>query len=135
MQMQNNEWLPLDLAADHFGYAHKESLRRRLRQLRERGLVCDIGRPPAAYEKSEQIEERTDYNHVAQSKNRSSKSRCAAGVARGKTWSSGRQQKVISRLLSSNSTKSLARFLTRRADPFHDHFHEGSTASGVGEWF
>ena len=54
---QNNEWLPLDLAADHFGYAHKESLRRRLRQLRERGLVCDIGRPPAAYEKSEQIEE------------------------------------------------------------------------------
>ena len=49
MEEQNQEWLPLDLAAESFGYAHKESLRRRLRQLRERGLVRDIGRPPASY--------------------------------------------------------------------------------------
>ena len=53
MQIQDNDWLPLDLAADHFCYAHKESLRRRLRQLRERGLVHDIGRPPVAYEEVE----------------------------------------------------------------------------------
>ena len=57
MQIQDNDWLPLDLAADHFGYAHKESLRRRLRQLRERGLVHDIGRPPDAYQKAEPKEE------------------------------------------------------------------------------
>ena len=57
MQIQDNDWLPLDLAADHFGYAHKESLRRRLRQLRERGLVLDIGRPPNAYQKVETKEE------------------------------------------------------------------------------
>ena len=56
MQIQDNDWLPLDLAADHFGYAHKESLRRRLRQLRKLGLVRDIGRPPAAYESAEQKE-------------------------------------------------------------------------------
>ena len=49
MNNENQEWLPLDLAAEYFGYAHKESLRRRLRQLRERGLVRDIGRPPARY--------------------------------------------------------------------------------------
>ena len=57
MRKQNNEWLPLDVAAEQFGYAHKESLRRRLRQLRERGLVRDFGRPPAAYQKVEQREE------------------------------------------------------------------------------
>ena len=50
MDNPKQEWLPLDLAAAQFGYAHKESFRRRLRQLRERGLVRDIGRPPASYE-------------------------------------------------------------------------------------
>ena len=53
MNKQNEEWLPLDVAAKRLGYAHKESLRRRLRQLRDRGLVNDIGRPPAAYQKGE----------------------------------------------------------------------------------
>lgn len=43
------EWLPLDVAIEQFGYAYKESLSRRLRQLRQRGYVIDIGRPPAAY--------------------------------------------------------------------------------------
>ena len=57
MQTQNNEWLPLDLAADRFGYAHKESLRRRLRQLREQGLVLDVGRPPAVYQEAVPKEE------------------------------------------------------------------------------
>ena len=54
MNFENQEWLPLDLAAEQFGYAHKESLRRRLRQLRERGLVQDIGRPPASYDTTKQ---------------------------------------------------------------------------------
>ena len=53
MNDQNQEWLPLDVAAERFGYAHQESLRRRLRQLRERGLVRDIGRPPANYATNE----------------------------------------------------------------------------------
>jgi hypothetical protein len=52
METENTEWLPLDIAARQFGYAHKESLRRRLRQLREQGFVRDIGRPPAAYQKA-----------------------------------------------------------------------------------
>ncbi len=43
------KWLPLDIAANRLGYAHKESLSRRLRQLREYGFVIDIGRPPEAY--------------------------------------------------------------------------------------
>ena len=46
MNIKTEEWLPLDVAAKHFGYAHKESLSRRLRQLRKRGLIRDIGRPP-----------------------------------------------------------------------------------------
>ena len=53
MNKQNEEWLPLDMAAKQLGYAHKESLRRRLRQLRERGLVNDIGRPPTSYQNVE----------------------------------------------------------------------------------
>ena len=57
MQTKNNEWLPLDIAAEQFGYAHKESLRRRLRQLRERGLVRDFGRPPDPYQNLEKGEE------------------------------------------------------------------------------
>lgn len=43
------KWLPLDIASARLGYAHKESLTRRLRQLRQQGQVIDRGRPPAAY--------------------------------------------------------------------------------------
>jgi len=50
MKTETEEWLPLDIAAEQFGYAHKESLSRRLRQLRNRKLVIDIGRPPTSYE-------------------------------------------------------------------------------------
>jgi len=42
------EWLSLDDAAKHFGYS-PEGLRRRLRQLRERGRVVDLGKPPTGY--------------------------------------------------------------------------------------
>lgn len=47
-----SKWLPLDIAAARFGYAHRESLTRRLRQLRRRGYVIDVGRPPVAYRES-----------------------------------------------------------------------------------
>ena len=50
MKTEIEEWLPLDIAAKQFGYAHKESLSRRLRQLRNQNLVIDIGRPPTGYE-------------------------------------------------------------------------------------
>ena len=53
MKAETEEWLPLDIAARQFGYAHKESLSRRLRQLRERGVVRDLGRPPDAYRDTE----------------------------------------------------------------------------------
>lgn len=43
------EWLPLDVAGQRLGYAHKQSLTFRLRQLRQLGYVVDIGRPPAPY--------------------------------------------------------------------------------------
>lgn len=43
------EWLPLEEAANRYGYAHKESISRRLRQLRKLGHVADIGRPPEQY--------------------------------------------------------------------------------------
>lgn len=46
MPGNTQEWLPLDQAAAHFGYSHPENLRQRLRQLRKRGQVTDIGRPP-----------------------------------------------------------------------------------------
>ena len=42
MQSGIELWLPLDVAAKQFGYAHKESLSRRLRQLREQGFVRDM---------------------------------------------------------------------------------------------
>jgi hypothetical protein len=45
MSKDKQEWLPLDIAAAHFGYNHAESFRRRLRQLRTLGYVVDIGRP------------------------------------------------------------------------------------------
>ena len=47
------EWLPLDAAARQFGYSHRESLRRRLRQLRKLGHVIDIGTPPASYQRGD----------------------------------------------------------------------------------
>ena len=50
MTSKFSEWLPLDIAAERFGYAHKESLSRRLRQLRNQKMVIDIGRPPAGYQ-------------------------------------------------------------------------------------
>ncbi len=49
MSKNTLEWLPLDIATERFGYAHKKSLSRRLRQLRQRGFVADIGRPPSPY--------------------------------------------------------------------------------------
>lgn len=42
-------------AAKHYGYRHEESLRRRLRQLREKGLVRDVGNPPKKYEVCAQL--------------------------------------------------------------------------------
>lgn len=42
------EWLPLDMAAEIFGYS-LEGLRRRLRQLRQQGNLVDVGKPPADY--------------------------------------------------------------------------------------
>ena len=47
-----SKWLPLEEAATRYGYAHKESLSRRLRQLRKRGHVADIGNPPRQYANS-----------------------------------------------------------------------------------
>jgi hypothetical protein len=38
----------MDVAAERMGY-HPESLRQRVRQLRQQGKVTDIGRPPAEY--------------------------------------------------------------------------------------
>ncbi len=51
------EWLPLNVAAERFGYGHHESLRRRLRQLRQLGYVVDIGTPPADYTVSDRAYE------------------------------------------------------------------------------
>ena len=53
MSANSTEWLPLAVAAQRFGYSHRESLRRRLRQLRELGHVSDIGSPPASYRRSD----------------------------------------------------------------------------------
>jgi hypothetical protein len=46
---ENYSWLPFDDAAKKYGYSHVESLRRRIRDLREQGLVVDIGKPPLPY--------------------------------------------------------------------------------------
>ena len=48
MATQELQWLPLDIAAEQWGYS-VEGLRRRLRQLRTLGYVEDTGRPPKAY--------------------------------------------------------------------------------------
>jgi hypothetical protein len=44
-----DEWLPLEEAAKHFGYQKTQSFTHRLRQLRKRGFVIDIGHPPSEY--------------------------------------------------------------------------------------
>ncbi|MGA7193685.1 MAG: hypothetical protein WBW94_08650 [Anaerolineales bacterium] len=49
MLKDNHTWLSIDQAARHFGYHHPESLRRRLRDLREQNYVADIGIPPERY--------------------------------------------------------------------------------------
>lgn len=56
MPMDTLEWLPLNAAAAWFGYSYPGSLRRRLRQLRKRGYVIDIGNPPAGYKRNEESE-------------------------------------------------------------------------------
>jgi hypothetical protein len=43
------EWMSLYQAAVYFGYKHPESLRQRLRKLREKGNLVDTGSPPARY--------------------------------------------------------------------------------------
>lgn len=42
-------WYNIRRAAKVFGYKHPESLRQRIRQLREEGKVSDIGSPPHGY--------------------------------------------------------------------------------------
>lgn len=42
-------WLTMKRATDYYGYAHPESLRNRIRQLRDGGLVSDTGNPPKGY--------------------------------------------------------------------------------------
>ena len=54
------DWLSLNAATRHFGYSHKNSLTTRLRQLRRRGLVIDLGTPPASYPASAANPKRTD---------------------------------------------------------------------------
>ena len=46
---KNREWLPLNIAAQRFGYSCRESLARRIRQLRQEGKVKDKGSPPPSY--------------------------------------------------------------------------------------
>ena len=50
------EWLSVRNAAQKFGYCNQESLRRRLRQLRKRGFIVDVGEPPSKY-----VKERNTY--------------------------------------------------------------------------
>ena len=42
-------WLTIEQAARHYGYSSADTLQRRLRQLRERGQVHDMGDPPEGY--------------------------------------------------------------------------------------
>ncbi len=49
MLKDNRTWLSINQVAQHFGYRHPESLRRRLRDLREQGYVADFGNPPSRY--------------------------------------------------------------------------------------
>lgn len=47
--IENTNWLTIGEAAEQLGYNHIESLRYRLRTLRKRGLVADLGNPPKRY--------------------------------------------------------------------------------------
>ena len=51
------EWLSLKAAAQRYGYAHTQSLTRRLRQLRKLGHVADVGEPPAGYNISQDTDQ------------------------------------------------------------------------------
>jgi len=46
---ETDQWLSMEQAAKHFGYARAEGLRQRLRELRKRGKVLDQGTPPDGY--------------------------------------------------------------------------------------
>ena len=60
MTESDYKWLSLSEAAKEFGYSHKNSLSARLRQLRRRGQVIDLGRPPTAYAISAEYPETAD---------------------------------------------------------------------------
>ena len=51
MKGRDGEWLTLAEGARHFGYQHVDSLRNRIRQLRKRGKVVDLGSPPSEYQR------------------------------------------------------------------------------------
>ncbi len=59
MASKKTDWLPLHVAAQRFGYRHRESLRRRLRQLRRQGFIQDLGWPPGEYNKTQRNETAT----------------------------------------------------------------------------
>ena len=42
-------WLTVEQAAKHYGYGNPESLRQRIRQLRDNGKVSDVGASPPGY--------------------------------------------------------------------------------------
>lgn len=42
-------WLTVEQATEHYGYTNPESLKRRIRQLRDAGKVSDAGDPPDGY--------------------------------------------------------------------------------------
>lgn len=47
--MIDQNWLTIPEAQAQFGYSVNDTLTRRLRQLRGRGLVIDLGNPPKTY--------------------------------------------------------------------------------------
>jgi hypothetical protein len=49
MMHNSLEWIPMKKAIQRFGYYSNNNLNRRLRQLRESGLVLDWGDPPEKY--------------------------------------------------------------------------------------
>jgi transposase-like protein len=46
---ESQNWLSLKEAAKRFGYTNPVSFRNRIRQLRSRGKVLDLGQPPTEY--------------------------------------------------------------------------------------
>jgi hypothetical protein len=49
-----SDWLTFDDVAEQFGYNNVTSFRRRLRELRSKGSVIDLGKPPSEYKVGEQ---------------------------------------------------------------------------------